>query len=336
MRVDNGGLKAISVLSIALGLACGGNADDGQKIDIGPVQGLTAGVGDQLNAGTAPQTMAGTTAAAGTGAGPAAGTAAAPMAGVGVAAGIGAAAGVMAPLAGMNAPAAGVGSLPMAGAAGASTALPPVGPEDGDPSTPVVEAPGVPCGPNPSLFGLTSSNVTIGGREVHLAYPCAKHGGAPVTFVLNLHGTMPDEGLKGYQVAYFSINNHVDTHNLITAAPKSVVAQWGNQDMGADLPHIMEVIDYVYTTFADFDIRGMWIAGHSWGSGYTARLVCDSNLADKVVGTVMQSGPAVPPACADRISVISSAAEMDIGPVVNQGGIPASRSADNDCLLSAR
>ena len=113
--------------------------------------------------------------------------------------------------------------------------LPLAGPEGGDPSKPIVTAGGTACGANPSLFGLTTANAMVGGREVHLAYPCNIHAGAPVTFILNLHGTMAAEELKGYQVAYFSINNHANTHNLIVASPKSVVSQWGNGDNGADL-----------------------------------------------------------------------------------------------------
>jgi hypothetical protein len=166
--------------------------------------------------------------------------------------------------------------------------------------------------------------VKIGGRDVHVAYPCNKHKGAPAIFVLQLHGTMPDESLKLYQVAYFSINNHVDSHNIITAAPKSVVSQWGNGDDGKDRPHIMEVIEWVYTTFADFDIRGMWVSGHSWGAMYSTNFACDPAIADKVVGAVLESGSGMPPACADRISVISSAAENDIGPVIDLASIGAS------------
>lgn len=216
-----------------------------------------------------------------------------------------------------------------AGAAGMApnptpmTPLQPSGPEDGDPNGPIVAPAGVPCGPNPSLFGLTSTNVMIGGRGVHVAYPCNKHKGAPMVFILNLHGTMPSEELKLYQVAYFSANTLVDSHNFITAAPKSVVSQWGNGDGGADLPHIMEVIDWVYATFKDFDIRAMWVAGHSWGAMYSTNFACSPEIADKIKGAVLQSGSGMNPACASRISVISTAAENDIGPVINQGGVPA-------------
>jgi hypothetical protein len=209
------------------------------------------------------------------------------------------------------------------GGGGMSAPLPMAGPEDGDPSGPIVMAEGVPCGPNPSLFGLTSTNVTIGGRGVHVAYPCNKHKGAPVVFILNLHGTMPSEELKLYQVAYFSANTLVDSHNFITAAPKAIGQQWGREDGGADLPHIMEVIDWVYTTFADFDIRAMCVAGHSWGAMNSTNFACDPAIADKLRGAVLQSGSGMNPACAASISVISSAAEDDIGPVIDQGAVPA-------------
>lgn len=213
----------------------------------------------------------------------------------------------------------------MAGTMPPAPAAPPAasGPEDGDLSQPIVAVSGVACGPNPSLFGLTTTNVQIGGRDVHVAYPCNKHKGAPVVFILNLHGTMADESLKLYQVAYFSANNLADSHNFITAAPKSVVSQWGNGDNGVDLPHIMAVIDWVYTTFADFDIRAMWVSGHSWGAMYSTDFACKPELADKIKGAVLESGSGIPPACSDRISVISTAAENDIGPPIDQTTIAA-------------
>jgi hypothetical protein len=206
------------------------------------------------------------------------------------------------------------------------TPLPPSGPEDGDPSMPVVAVPGITCGPNPSLFGLTATNTMIGGRGVHMSYPCNKRAGAPVTFILNLHGTMPSEDLKLYQVAYFSANTHANTHNFITAAPKAIGSQWGNGDGGADLPHIMEVIDWVYTTFADFDIRQMWVAGHSWGAMYSTRFVCDPAIADKVRGAVLQSGTGMNPACASKLSVISTAADGER--MIDQNANAASHGCD--------
>ena len=315
------GARAAACVGLLLAAACAsegsGNGDDGSVLPppTGTATGGSTASAHGGAAGTSAQPSnslggaAGTTplvAGAGTSGGAMGGT---PGAGAGPA-GL--------PMAGMNAAMGGAGApaLPM-------NPLVPAGPEDGDPATPVITASGVPCGPNPSLFGLTNTNTMIGGRAVHVAYPCNKHKGAPAIFVLQLHGTMPDETLKLYQVAYFSINNHADSHNIITAAPKSVVSQWGNGDGGEDLPHIMEVIDWVYTTFADFDIRAMWISGHSWGAMYSTNLVCAPELADKVKGAVLESGSGMPPACAERLSVISSAAENDIGPVIDLNAIGA-------------
>jgi hypothetical protein len=277
-----------------------------------PLAGTAAAqpiAGAAANAGTsaAPPT-AGTGAAAGTAPAP-------PVAGAAAAAGTTPAP----PVAGTGGPTAGTTPPPP----GAGTAAPPpLGPDDGDPNAPIIDIPGIPCGPNPSLFGLTTTNATIGGRDVHIAYPCNKHVGAKVTFIFNLHGTNPVEELKLYQVAYFSANNLVDSHNFITAAPKSVVSQWGNGDGGQDLPHLYEVVDWVYSTFSDFDIRAMWIGGHSWGAMYTTTFVCDARFAGKVKGTVLMSGFGEAPACSAGLSIISSAAEVDIGPVVNQGLFP--------------
>jgi pimeloyl-ACP methyl ester carboxylesterase len=212
-----------------------------------------------------------------------------------------------------------------ASAGGGNAAPPPgapPGPDDGDPSQPVVAVPGVACGPNPSLFGLTSTNVVIGGRNVHVAYPCNKRKGAPMTFILNLHGTMPLEELKLYQVAYFAANNFVNSHNLITVAPISAGSQWGNDDGGVDLPHLKQVIDWVYTTFKDFDIRSMWIGGHSWGAMFTTTYACGAELSDKVRGVILMSTFPTMPACASRISVINTNAENDLAGPLPQGNIP--------------
>lgn len=217
--------------------------------------------------------------------------------------------------------AAGAGGTAGSAAGGTGGSTSPAGPEDGDPSKPIVEVPNVACGPNSSLAGLTSTNVTIGGRDVHVAYPCNKHEDAPMVFILNLHGTMPAEELKLYQVAYFAVNELVGSHNFITAAPKAVGSQWGNGDSGQDLPHLMEVIDWVYETFSGFDIRAMWVAGHSWGAMYSSNFACNPDVADKIQGAVLQSGSGAPPPCADQIALISSAAENDIGPVIDQGSI---------------
>jgi pimeloyl-ACP methyl ester carboxylesterase len=208
------------------------------------------------------------------------------------------------------------------GGAPAPAPTTPAGPDDGDPGQPVIAVPNVRCGPNPSLFGLTTTNVTIGGRNVHVSYPCNKRKGAPVTFILNLHGTMPAEELKLYQVAYFAATNYVTSHNLITVAPISAGSQWGNDDGGKDAGHLKEVIAWTYQTFKDFDIRSMWIGGHSWGAMFTTTYACSPELQDKVRGVILMSTSPMMPACASRISVINTNAENDIAGPLPQGSIP--------------
>ncbi|HKP55916.1 MAG TPA: alpha/beta hydrolase, partial [Polyangiales bacterium] len=185
----------------------------------------------------------------------------------------------------------------------------PPGPDDGDPNAPVIAIPNLACGPG-RLLGTGSVNVMIGGRGVHVAYPCNKHKGAPATFILNLHGTMPTEDVKLYQVGYFSAHNLVTSHNFITVAPKAIGSQWGNSDMGKDEPHLMEVIQWTYDTFKDFDIRAMWVGGHSWGAAYTARFGCKAELADKVKGLILMSGGGAA-TCQSKIAQIITTAEGD-------------------------
>ena len=200
----------------------------------------------------------------------------------------------------------------------------------------MVEVPGVPCGPDSTFVwdentilipgfeqsGFAETNHQIGGRDVTLHYPCVREG-APVTFILNLHGTMPEQTLKGYQVPYFRAHWHVDTHNLIVVAPKAIGAQWGVFDGGADEPHLLEIIDWVYTTFGKLDIRSMWVAGHSQGALYAKTFVCHPAIADKVGGVVAQAGFNANPLCIDRVSHIHTIGEFDMGGILPEQSIAA-------------
>jgi hypothetical protein len=175
----------------------------------------------------------------------------------------------------------------------------------------------VPCGGPRGGFGLGSANFKLDGRDMIVTYPCDKHAGAPATFILNLHGTTPVEQ-HFYQHGYFSAHQFAQSHNLIIVTPSSVVQQWGNMDNGQDEPHLMKIIDWVYASFhgaGKFDIRAMWVGGHSWGGGYTARFGCKPELADKVKGLIMMSGGSVSglggAACANKVSVILTTAEGD-------------------------
>jgi len=195
--------------------------------------------------------------------------------------------------------------------AGSTPAAPldPAGPDDGDPSKPVVAITEVPCRDPSRGAAFGRSNFMFDGREMIVDYPCNKHEGAPVTFILNLHGTTPVEQ-HFYQWGYFSAWKHVASHNLVIVTPSSVVTQWGNGDMGVDEPHLLKTIDWVYATFGTkFDIRAMWVGGHSWGSAYTARFGCLDAIKDKVKGLILMSG-ARPPACASRVSILNSAANL--------------------------
>lgn len=191
------------------------------------------------------------------------------------------------------------------------------GPKDGDPAAPELAIDGVPCraaGSTSGGFGLGATNLNIGGRDLVLDYPCGKHEGAQLTFILNLHGTMTTENLKLYQRGYFSAHRFVSSHNLIIATPKTVspMGQWGNQDNGQDEPHLLAVIAWVYEKFAKANVRSMWVGGHSWGGMYSAGLgtfrkgfVCHDAITDKVKGVVAMSGGSLP-VCAERVSLITT------------------------------
>ncbi len=205
------------------------------------------------------------------------------------------------------------------GADSGTTGTPPtpIGPEDGDPNGPIVSITEVACGGPTNPFGLGSANHQMDGRDMIVTYPCNKHAGAPVSFILNLHGTTPLEQ-HFYQHGYFSVHQFAESHNFIVVTPSSVVTQWGNGDNGEDEPHLMNIIDWVYASFSGpdkFDIRAMWVGGHSWGGMYTARFGCNAAIADKVKGLIMMSGGGVGgfmgASCANNVSAIITTAEGD-------------------------
>jgi hypothetical protein len=207
-------------------------------------------------------------------------------------------------------PAAGDGGAPDASRSDASTRPPdPGGPVDGDPSKPMVSVPGVPCGAPRG----TPPTIKIGGRDVVIAYPCA-HEGAAVTFLFTLHGTLQEAQKFSFTLNAGPFHRLADSHNVIYALPKAIGTQWGNGDNGADLPHIFEVIDWVYTTFGEkFRIRSMWAQGGSWGAFYLgSTLACHERLKDRLNGVRMVVGGGCP-ACSDRLACIVAQQELELG-----------------------
>jgi hypothetical protein len=332
------GLGASLVVVIALG----GCADDGAPDQ--SVQPAVGGAGagwNNLGAGSGGLSAGGGTTAsaapAGSGSPPASsmdtpptgGSSAAPAdaGGLGTTAGAGGSGATAGTGASGSDATAGTGA---AGSAG-STNMPPAasGPKDGDPSKPIVAIDGIPCGP--SQAGPAGGNFEIGGRKLIVDYPCEKHEGAHVTVILNLHGTLISGAPYSYQHAYFSAHRLVTSHNLIVLTPKSVStasfgAQWGNMDNGEDLPHLLAVIDWAYTTFAKFQIRGLWIGGHSWGAAFvTAALgggpfACHPMLMDKVKGAIGMSRLSMP-SCASRLSLIATRGETENIALLDQNSV---------------
>jgi hypothetical protein len=222
---------------------------------------------------------------------------------------------------------AGAAGMAAAGAAAGTNASPGAadpfdGPVDGDPAAPMVEVPGVPCGaPNLSFLGVPQQNVVqIGGRDVFVAYPCA-HEGAAVTFFLFIHGTLQEGQKIPFTMTNFPVHTKVDSDNFIVVTPQAIGTQWGNGDGGQDLPHLYEVIDWVYATFGEsFNIRKMWASGGSWGAFYLSTFACDPMLEGRLNGVRMVVGGGCP-RCSNRLACIVAQQELELG-----GGSPLSDS----------
>lgn len=210
---------------------------------------------------------------------------------------------------------AGATAAPDAGPKDAANPIPmdnnPSGPADGDPSRPMVSVPGLPCGA-PSGRGVPPT-IKIGGRDVVVVYPCA-HEGAKVTFLFTLHGTLQEAQKFSFTLNAGPFHRLADSHNVIYVLPKAVGTQWGREDNGTDLPHIMEVIDWVYTTFGEkFQIRSMWAQGGSWGAAYlSSTLACDPRLEKRLNGVRLIVGGGCP-RCSDRLSCIVAQQELELG-----------------------
>ena len=74
----------------------------------------------------------------------------------------------------------------------------------------------------------------------------------------------------------------------------------------------MAVVDWMYQNFNGFEIKQMWIVGHSWGAMYTRTFACKTEFTDKVKGVVLMSGGAQMPACANRLAALGTVGETDI------------------------
>ena len=210
----------------------------------------------------------------------------------------------------------GMAAAGMSGGAGMSGSpmTPFTGPVDGDPAKPMVSIPNVPCGAvNVSFAGAPAANmVKITNRDVFVAYPCA-HEGAAVTFYLAIHGTLQEGQKIPFTLTNFPVHSKVDTDNFIVVAPQAIGTQWGNGDNGQDLPHLYDVVNWVYDTFGEkFSIRGMWASGGSWGSAYLYNFACDPMLENRLTGIRMIVGRGCPP-CSTRLSCIVGEQELEEG-----------------------
>ncbi|NRA35765.1 MAG: alpha/beta hydrolase [Polyangiaceae bacterium] len=185
------------------------------------------------------------------------------------------------------------------------------------------------CG-NAEAQYFPTPNIEISGRDVVLEAPCGKADDTGMILILNLHGTVEDEGTKLYQYQYFAIQDHIDSHNFIVATPRSVVSQWGNGDGGVDIPHLLDIIDYVYAEYTEYNLQGIWIAGHSWGAGFAKTFACNAAFSDRALGAVVLSGSSGMPSCADRLSVISTIGDSDMAyaGLANQGSTAIAHGCD--------
>ncbi|MFC1641374.1 hypothetical protein ACFL5O_01610, partial [Myxococcota bacterium] len=202
------------------------------------------------------------------------------------------------------------------------------GPEDGEPNAPMVEIPGVACGAMQGGRMTKPPTVQITHRDVVVLYPCA-HEGAAVTFFLLLHGTVQEEMKIPFTMNAFAIHELVDSHNVIVVVPKAIGTQWGNGDNGQDLPHLYEVVDWVYDTFGQkFNIRSMWAQGGSWGAFYlSTTFACDSRFEGRLKGVQLVVGGGCP-RCSGRLSCQVAQQELEKG-----GGSPVS-DAEREALSS--
>lgn len=144
-------------------------------------------------------------------------------------------------------------------------------------------------GEYPSRLTLHTGNATepVSGRPFFLDFPCDLEEGAPVTFVLNLHG---GGSLANWQRHYFPIFHFKDEYDLVIATPDAGEPGGGTWSADVDDEYLKGVVTYVYDLFEGHDIT-FWFAGHSYGGFTTSRLICtDFYQAHHPVGFVSLSG----------------------------------------------
>jgi hypothetical protein len=305
-------------------IAC--SSDDAIKEDAMTVAG-SGGIGATGGGGTGGMQLAGGGGVGGTaGAGGVAGTSIGmPTGGASGAAGLGGAPGGTGGLSGTG----GSGGMP-AGMGGTGAMPSSDGPVDGDPGAPMFAVDGVPCGAPTVGFSGSPPTVQIGGRDVVVAYPCVNEG-AQVTFFLFLHGTLQEAQKVPFTMSAFPIHEFVDSHNMVVIVPKAIGTQWGRMDDGQDLPHLYEVVDWVYATFGEkLSIKSMWASGGSWGAFYlSSTFACDPRFEDRLRGVRMVVGGGCP-SCSDRLACIVAQQELELGM-----GMPLSADAQDMAAMRA-
>lgn len=170
--------------------------------------------------------------------------------------------------------------------------------------------PEVPCGgPEtvgiPGMLGIVTLNALEENsqRGFALSYPCNMNTRDRYTVLLNMHGTMPEETLRGYQHFYFPAHEFMESHNVVVITPIAAADQWRDD---ADQRYVLDTIAQVYRWLEGAQLEKMWLIGHSWGGYYiktgdpgnNAGFACDPGLAEyDVQGVIALAGGPTPPSC---------------------------------------
>jgi hypothetical protein len=179
-------------------------------------------------------------------------------------------------------------------------------------------------GEYPSSLVSHTGNATEpnSGRPFFLDFPCGLQPGDEVTFVLNLHG---GGSLGNWQRHYFPISRYKDEYQLIVATPDAGETGPGTWSPEVDDAYLQGVVDFVYETFSEQDIRAFWFAGHSFGGFTTRRLICtEFYQARDPVGFVSLSGGRVGSPSPGRGGEVAALPDCEFSHVFTSGQHEAS------------
>lgn len=131
------------------------------------------------------------------------------------------------------------------------------------------------------------------GRKFYLDEPDDLRPGEQVVFLLSLHG---GGSVGAWQRLYFPAFEYRERYRLVVATPSAAAREptrhWRAE---ADDEHLRNIVNFVFETYGQPNIRAFWLIGHSQGGMMSNRLLATDFFKERVDGWLSLSGGRIGP-----------------------------------------